>query len=246
MQLPQPRRVQHRHRALQSTDAEHVCRIGADRSWRAIRQLDHQQQHAVPSLKRPRRQQAPEQRMRLRDHPHIARQHSTQLLQSVAFTPGTGKTMLAIGLARAAAEAGHRVYFTTADELAKRCRKAGLEGRWATTMRFFCGPRLLVIDEFAYARKHPDPDANTALFEVISRRYLKSSTIITSHTGIAEAHLLAPTCVRHRQNHTGLRSSTTARGRRGGRWRTRAALHARTASEDSGRPASYPRYSRSL
>ena len=93
--------------------------------------------------------------------------------------------MLAIGLARAAAEAGHRVYFTTADELAKRCRKAGLEGRWATTMRFFCGPRLLVIDEFAYARTHPDPDANTALFEVISRRYLKSSTIITSHTGIA-------------------------------------------------------------
>jgi DNA replication protein DnaC len=99
--------------------------------------------------------------------------------------PGTGKTMLAIGPARAAAEAGHRVYFTTADELAKRCRKAALEGRWATCMRFFCGPRLLVIDEFAYARTHPDPDANTALFEVISRRYLKSSTIITSHTGIA-------------------------------------------------------------
>jgi DNA replication protein DnaC len=54
--------------------------------------------------------------------------------------PGVGKTMIAVGLARAAAEAGHRTYFTTAADLAARCHRAAIEGRWATTMRFFVGP----------------------------------------------------------------------------------------------------------
>lgn len=66
--------------------------------------------------------------------------------------PGVGKPMLAIGLARAGAEAGHRVYFTTAADLAARCHKAAIEGRWASQMRFYAGPRLLAIDELGYLR----------------------------------------------------------------------------------------------
>jgi hypothetical protein len=59
---------------------------------------------------------------------------------------GTGKTHLAVGLARAAAHAGYRTYFTTAADLAARCHRAAIEGRWATTMRFYAGPALLVLD----------------------------------------------------------------------------------------------------
>lgn len=97
--------------------------------------------------------------------------------------PGVGKTMLAIGLARAAVQAGHRAYFTTAEDLAARLGKAAREGRTAHMLRFFAGPRLLVIDEFGYRRL--DEDGNAALFQVISQRYLKGSIIITSHAGVA-------------------------------------------------------------
>jgi DNA replication protein DnaC len=60
--------------------------------------------------------------------------------------PGVGKTMVAVGLGHAAVAAGMRVHYTTAADLAARCHRAALEGRWATTMRFYAGPRLLIVD----------------------------------------------------------------------------------------------------
>jgi len=96
--------------------------------------------------------------------------------------PGLGKTHLAVGLARKAAETGYRTYFTTAADLAARCHRAAIEGRWATTMRFFNGPGLLVIDELGYL---PLPaEAASALFQVIAQRYLKTSIILTSNRGV--------------------------------------------------------------
>ena len=97
--------------------------------------------------------------------------------------PGVGKTMLAVILGRAAVDAGHRVYYTTAADLAARCRKAALEGRWAATMRFFSGPAVLIIDELGYLPM-PSEDA-AALFQVISRRYQKGSTILTTNRNVA-------------------------------------------------------------
>ena len=97
--------------------------------------------------------------------------------------PGVGKTMLAIGLARASIDAGYRTYYTTAADLVARCHRAALEGRWATTMRFFAGPRLLIIDEVGYLPLQNE--AAAALFQVITQRYLKSSTVLTTNLGIA-------------------------------------------------------------
>lgn len=105
--------------------------------------------------------------------------------------PGVGKTILAIGLARAAIAAGHRVYFTTTEDLAARCTKATREGRFNHMLRFFAGPKLLVIDEFGYRRL--SEDANAALFQVISQRYLKGSVIITATPGWPPGPNASPT-----------------------------------------------------
>ena len=97
--------------------------------------------------------------------------------------PGVGKTMLAVGLGHAAVAAGYRTYYTTAADLVARCHRAALEGRWATTMRFFAGPRLLIIDEVGYL---PMPaEGAAALFQVITQRYLKGSIALTTNLGIA-------------------------------------------------------------
>jgi DNA replication protein DnaC len=97
--------------------------------------------------------------------------------------PGVGKTHLAAGLARKAAETGYRTYFTTAADLAARCHRAAIEGRWAYTMRFFAGPTLLVIDELGYL---PLPgEAASALFQVINQRYLKTSIVLTTNRSVA-------------------------------------------------------------
>jgi len=96
--------------------------------------------------------------------------------------PALERRIYPSGLARAAAHAGYRTYFTTAADLAARCHRSAIEGRWATTMRFFAGPTLLVIDELGYL---PLPaEAASALFQVVSQRYLKTSIVVTTNRGV--------------------------------------------------------------
>lgn len=98
--------------------------------------------------------------------------------------PGVGKTHLAIALAHKAIHAGHRVYYTTAADLVARTEKAALEGRWASTMRFWNGPAVLIVDELGYL---PMPgEAASHLFQVINRRYENGSIVLTTNRGIAD------------------------------------------------------------
>jgi DNA replication protein DnaC len=98
--------------------------------------------------------------------------------------PGVGKTMLATILGHRAVEAGYRVYYTTAADLVARTSRAAIEGRWATTMRFWNGPQLLLIDELGYL---PMPgEAASHLYQVISRRYEHGSIVLTTNRGIAD------------------------------------------------------------
>lgn len=108
--------------------------------------------------------------------------------------PGVGKTHLAAGLGHAAVHAGYRVYFTSAADLAARCHRAAIEGKWGTMMRFFAGPTLLVIDELGYL---PLPaEAASALFQVINQRYLKTSIVITTNRPVgAWGEILGDTTV---------------------------------------------------
>jgi DNA replication protein DnaC len=97
--------------------------------------------------------------------------------------PGVGKTMLSVALARAAAVAGHKVHFTTCEDMTRKLRRAAAEHRFNYGMRTFTAPKLLVIDEVGY--RILDEETRSLLFEVINARYLKGSIITTSHVGIA-------------------------------------------------------------
>jgi len=50
-------------------------------------------------------------------------------------------------------------------------------------MRFFNGPGVLIVDELGYLPMPADDAA--ALFQVIARRYLKGSIILTTNLGVA-------------------------------------------------------------
>lgn len=99
--------------------------------------------------------------------------------------PGVGKTHLAIALGVATAELGHRVYFVTAIDLARKLDKAMAENRLHRELNSLIHKKLLIIDEMGYLPL--DAAQSALLFQVISRRYDRNlATVFTSNKSFAD------------------------------------------------------------
>src|SRR3954465_10898700 len=92
---------------------------------------------------------------------------------------GTGKTPNALGLGLAACQKGLSVGFTTAAALVHELLEARDEKRLLRLQKQLAGHRLLIIDELGFV-----PLSKTGaelLFELISQRYERGATLITSN-----------------------------------------------------------------
>ena len=92
---------------------------------------------------------------------------------------GTGKSHVALGLGLAACQKGLSVGFTTAAALVNELLEARDEKRLLRLQRQLAAYKLLIIDEIGFG-----PLSKTGaelLFELISQRYERGSTLITSN-----------------------------------------------------------------
>jgi DNA replication protein DnaC len=98
----------------------------------------------------------------------------------IALGPsGTGKTHVALGLGLAACQKGMTVSFTTAAALVNELMEARDERRLLRVQKQMANVKLLIIDELGFV-----PLSKTGaelLFELISQRYERGATLITSN-----------------------------------------------------------------
>jgi DNA replication protein DnaC len=98
--------------------------------------------------------------------------------------PGVGKTHLAVGIGVKAAIKRKRVLFYNAEELITELVTAKVSNRVAEYIESLSRIDLLIIDELGYLEI--DKSASSLFFKLISRRYEKKSTIITTNKPFEE------------------------------------------------------------
>jgi len=92
---------------------------------------------------------------------------------------GVGKTHLAIALAYRAVMNRYKVKFTSTADLLSNASRAKREKKYDAFLKSVLSPSILVIDEIGYFNISKE-EANH-FFQIISKRYEKGSTILTSN-----------------------------------------------------------------
>lgn len=98
--------------------------------------------------------------------------------------PGVGKSHLAIALGIEAVKKGISVHFTNTGNLIEKLKIANRDGMLEKKLRDLMKYKVLIIDEIGYLPF--DEEGAHCLFQLISRRYEKSSTILTSNKSYGE------------------------------------------------------------
>lgn len=93
--------------------------------------------------------------------------------------PGTGKTHLSIALGIQALLKDFRVLFTSVSEMLYNLHASKADNSYYKKLDFYLEPHLLILDELGF-KKLPNYSSDD-FFEVISKRYEKGSTIITTN-----------------------------------------------------------------
>ena len=98
-------------------------------------------------------------------------------------TPGVGKTHLATSIGIEAAKNRNSTYFINCNDLVLQLKRAHLENRLETRLKFFAKYKLLIIDEVGFLPL--DSESSNLLFQLITKRYEKHSTIITTNNSLS-------------------------------------------------------------
>lgn len=98
--------------------------------------------------------------------------------------PGVGKTHLATAIGLTAAYHRKSTYYINCHTLIEQLKKAHFENRLPDKLRILGKYRLLVIDEIGYLPM--DIQGANLFFQLIARRYEKTSTIFTSNKAFSQ------------------------------------------------------------
>ena len=99
-------------------------------------------------------------------------------------SPGTGKTHLATSIGIEAALHRYGVHFVTCQKLMNDLSQSLEENRLEKRLKLYSGYKVLIIDEIGYLTM--DIEQANLFFQLISRRYERKSTIITTNKSLSK------------------------------------------------------------